>query len=251
MEVPMEDTTLPAGVQPRTVDVGHGFSWWSEAWTLFMRNPLMWILMAVILIVITVVLQLVPFLGWLAASLLTPVFFAGWLLAARKVETGGTLEVSDLFLGFKEQSTPLLVLGAIFLVCTLVIFAVGAAFGFGAITGLMFGGASQSTGGVMAAAGAAMLVLLVVLVLSVLVAMAMWFAPALVVFRNLAPIDAMKISFAANLKNIGAFLVYGVLYFIAAIVASIPLGLGWLVLVPLVLLTSYVSYRDVFDAPAA
>jgi len=37
-------------------------------------------------------------------------------------------------------------------------------------------------------------------------------------------------------------------YFVAAILASIPLGLGWLVLLPLLLLTLYVSYKDVFGA---
>jgi uncharacterized membrane protein len=56
----------------------------------------------------------------------------------------------------------------------------------------------------------------------------------------------VKASFAANLKNLMAFLLYGVVYLVAAIVASIPFGLGWLLLVPLSLLTVYASYKDVF-----
>jgi len=44
------------------------------------------------------------------------------------------------------------------------------------------------------------------------------------------------------------FLVYGVLYLVAAIVASIPFGLGWILLVPVLMLTMYVSYKDIFGS---
>ena len=71
--------------------------------------------------------------------------------------------------------------------------------------------------------------------------------PALVVFHNMAPIDAAKASFAASLKNVMAFLVFGAIYIVAAIVASIPFGLGWLVLVPLLALCAYLSYKEVFE----
>jgi uncharacterized membrane protein len=76
--------------------------------------------------------------------------------------------------------------------------------------------------------------------------MAIWFAPALVVLRNVAPVEAMKASFAACLKNTVPLLVYSVLYLVAAIVASIPFGLGWIVLMPVLMLTLYVSYKDIF-----
>ena len=51
---------------------------------------------------------------------------------------------------------------------------------------------------------------------------------------------------SASLKNFVAFLLYGVLYIIAAIIASIPFGLGWIVLIPVVMLSLYVSSSDVF-----
>jgi uncharacterized membrane protein len=86
------------------------------------------------------------------------------------------------------------------------------------------------------------------LVLGVLAAMALWFAPALVVFRGTAPVDALRVSFSASLKNIVPFVVYGVIYIVASILASIPFGLGWLVLAPLVTISVYSSYEDVFGA---
>jgi uncharacterized membrane protein len=39
-----------------------------------------------------------------------------------------------------------------------------------------------------------------------------------------------------------------VIYIVASIVASIPFGLGWIVLLPVTLLSVYVSYKDVFGA---
>jgi len=58
----------------------------------------------------------------------------------------------------------------------------------------------------------------------------------------------LSLSIAATLKNVVPFLVFGVIYIVASIVASIPFGLGWIVLLPLSLLTAYVSYRDVFES---
>lgn len=211
-----------------------------------MKNPGMWVVLGLIFIVITVVLNFVPLLGGLAVALLTPAFAASWMLACRKLEGGGTLEVGDLFLGFKDQLNPLLVLGALCLGATMVVFVVMWVFGVGALMGLGVGAARHSMGGVLAAAGAGVMALLVGLALFVPITMAFWFAPALVVFDGVAPMDAVKASFTGCLKNVMPFLVYGVVGLVACIVASIPFGLGWIVLLPLSLLTVYLSYRDIF-----
>lgn len=120
--------------------------------------------------------------------------------------------------------------------------------GIGAMAGMIGGAMHGSPGGMMAAAGTGLFGLLLAFVLGVAVSIAIWFAPALVVFHGLAPVDALKASIQASLKNIGPFLVYGLLYIVAAMVASIPFGLGWIVLVPLTLLSVYTSYQDVFGA---
>ncbi|HEX6707140.1 MAG TPA: BPSS1780 family membrane protein [Albitalea sp.] len=231
---------------PRTLDGGRGVSWWSDGWALFMKNPGMWIVLGLLLFVIFVVLSVIPLIGWLASSLATPVFIGSWMIAARKVDGGGPLEIGDLFSGFQERAQPLLLLGAIFLGVTVVIVLVLGALGAGAAFGMMMSSGHSSGAGVAAAMGAGMLGLLLTLGLSVLFAMAIWFAPALVVFRNVPPFDAVKASFAASLKNIVPFLLYGLIYLVAAVVAMIPFGLGWVVLVPVGLLTMYVSYKDVF-----
>ena len=76
--------------------------------------------------------------------------------------------------------------------------------------------------------------------------MAYWFAPALVVLNGEQPIAALQKSFAASWRNFGAFLLYGLIYIVLAIVASIPMGLGWLVLGPMMVGSCYAGWRTIF-----
>jgi hypothetical protein len=225
-----------------------GLGWWTDAWALFLRNPLLWAALGVILLVGMGVVSLVPVLGGLAISLLMPVLVGGWMIAARKVEQGGVLEVADLFAGFQgERFTPLLVLGALLLAAMVVIGVVGGLLGLGAAWGAFAGGTRYGAGGMVAALGAGLLAVLVALLLFAIATTALWFAPALVVFRKTPPLQALQLSVGAVLKNVLPFLVYGAIYIVASIVASIPFALGWIVLVPVSLLTVYGSYREVFE----
>lgn len=241
----METTTM--GVPPaRTVEAGRGVNWWTDAVTLFMKNPGMWIVLGLVLIVILTVLNFVPMLGGAASALLTPVFGGSWMLALRKQETGGALEVGDLFLGFKDALNPLLVLGALSLAAAAVLFVMMWGVGIGAFMGMGTGAMHRSGLAVLAAAGAGMFAVLVALALIVPITMAFWFAPALVVFDGVAPVEALKSSFSACLRNLLPFLVYGALGLVATIVASIPAMLGWLLLLPLTGHSVYLSYRDIY-----
>ena len=240
---------VTATADPRTVAADRGVAWWTEAWALFTKAAGMWIVLGIVLFLVLMVLSVIPVLGMLAATLLVPVFMAGWVLAARKVQGGGTLELGDLFTAFRgDKLVPLIVVGALLMAATLVLGLVMGVLGIGAVFGMMAGGATHSAGGIFAALGAGMLALLVGLLVGVLMAMALWFAPSLVVFRGVAPVDAMRISFAASLKNMVPMLVYGLIYIAASIVASIPFGLGWIVLVPVTLLSVHTAYEDVFGA---
>jgi hypothetical protein len=233
----------------RTVEPSRGLGWWADAWALFTRNALMWVALGVILAVGLGVVGLVPVLGMVATSLLLPALGGSWMLAARKVEAGGALEVADLFTGFQgERLQPLLVQGALLLAVTVVMFLIAGMLGLGAVLGMVAGGVHHSSGGVMAALGAGFAALTVILVLGLAATMALWFAPALVVFRGTPPVEAMRLSAQAVLKNALPFLLYGVIHLVLTIVASIPFALGWILLLPLTLHTVYVSYREVFEA---
>ncbi len=92
----------------------------------------------------------------------------------------------------------------------------------------------------------ALFAVLLGLLLGIPLMMAFWFAPALVALRNAEPLAATKASFDACLRNMWPMLVYSLLGLVFAIVASIPLGLGWLVLAPVFAASIYASYKDIF-----
>jgi uncharacterized membrane protein len=76
--------------------------------------------------------------------------------------------------------------------------------------------------------------------------MAVWFAPALVVFQGKSAVDAMKESFSGCMRNVMPFLIYGVVMLVFSVLASIPLLLGWLVLGPVLAASLYTSYKDIY-----
>lgn len=231
----------PAG---RTVEAGRGLEWLKRGWQLFTRNPGMWIAIAVILMVIAVVLSFIPVVGSLLLNFLMPVFAGGILLGCKSLSEGGELGIDTLFAGFKQNTTNLILVGVFYLVgvvaITLLVFLIG---GGAALTGGLMGRGP----GVGMAVGGFFVALLVMLALLVPLAMAVWFAPALVVFHNVAPLEAMKASFFACLKNIVPFLVYGVILFVLCMIAMIPFGLGMLIMLPVMMGSLYASYVEIFE----
>src|SRR4051794_37016441 len=88
---------------PRSTSAGAGVDWIGQGWKLFARAPLMWIVSMLVLFVIAIVVNVVPFIGQLAFQLIQPVFAAGLMIACRSLETGGEFEIEHLFAGFKRN----------------------------------------------------------------------------------------------------------------------------------------------------
>ena len=244
----MEPFPIPAPAfngNSRVVGAGSVFEWLKQGWALFVINPGLWIAMTIVLLVVVFGLQVVPLIGSLAANLLTPLLGAGMLLACQKLSNGETPEIVDLFAGFKQKTSNLVMLGVLYMAAMLIIFVVVAAFGGGSlIGGLMMG----RPAGIGLAFGGMMFAMLLSLVLSIPLLMAVWFAPALVFFNNMPPVDALKASFNACLKNMLPFLLYGLITLVLAFFAALPVGLGFLVFIPVFVGSVYASYRDIFVA---
>ena len=222
---------------------GQGRTWSADGFGLFKKAPGMWIALVIVLFVILVVLAFIPLLGAVATFLLMPLFVGGLMLGCRALQSGGELELGHLFAGFKTHTANLIVLGALAIGgWIIVMLPVIAIVGAGAMFGMMRGDAA----GAAAMGGSFVLAWLIAMALSIPIYMALWFAPALVVLRGLAPAAAVKESFFGCLKNIVPFLIYGIVMLVLGIVAAIPLGLGWLVLGPVAIASIYVAYRDIY-----
>jgi uncharacterized membrane protein len=224
----------------RAVPVGHGVEWIASGWRMFKRQAGVWVLLALVFALIFIGLSFVPIVGQLAVTLLTPVFVGGMMLGCRRAANGEEIELGDLFAGFRHSTGTLVMVGLIALGLVIAIMVVVMV-----MTGasMLAAFAAPSTG--LSSVGV-MLSVLLMLALAIPVNMAMWFAPALVVLNGQSAPRALLQSFKASLKNIVPFLVYGIVLFFLAILASIPAGLGWLVLGPVLVASVYAAYRDIF-----
>jgi uncharacterized membrane protein len=249
-KAPVADETLvlPGNFTPggRKRPAGSGWSWITEGWRFFMKAPGIWIAITLVMLVISFAANFIPFIGPLALAVLTPVFAGGVMLGCRALDEGKELEFRHLFAGFQNPLASLATVGAIYLGCIIVIGLI-----VGVITGAsmfaMMGGSGAQNPAMVAGALASMAIaVLIGLALFVPVAMLMWFAPALVVLHQLAPVEALKQSWSGCLKNMVPYLVYGVVLLVLAIVASLPIMLGWLVLGPVMAASIYSSYRDIY-----
>ena len=249
------DSRAPATPPPRragAVASGSGTAWWREGWRLFTASPGIWIAIAVLYLIIMVMLSFIPVLGSLASTLLAPVFAGGVLSGCRAQDRGGELRIEHLFGGFSDRLGPLMIVGLLYLIGTLaIVVVVGillfAAVGVTGIGTLLTGDPLQAGVAALAALGiGALFAVLLGLLLEIPLMMAFWFAPALVALRQDEPLAATKASFDACLRNMMPMLVYSLLGLVFAIVASIPLGLGWLVLAPVFAASIYASYKDIF-----
>lgn len=238
----------------RSVSIGRGLHWFAEGWRLFARQPLMWWLCLIVFVLVSVAIQFIPlFIGAIIGFLLGPVLWSGLMSGAHAVKQGDSLTIGHVFAGFKDRT------GSLILVAILQLIGFVAA---GAVLWFLFGSSLVAIGMLAAQAKAptfaminSMLGLVVVwLALFIPLGVVYYLAPALVAINGCNPVTAVKSAFVVCFKNILPGIVYLIVFTLAAIVATIPIGLGWLVLAPMVVTSVYAAYRDIFysdpaDAP--
>jgi uncharacterized membrane protein len=232
----------------KTVEAGEGARWLSEGWRLFLRNPGMWVALMIILLLVSVAAHFIPLIGPLAFSLILPALGAGLYYGARQLDEGQDLTLDHLFIGLTDPNkrNPLLLLGALYIGAIIVMVIVMMIFGGSAIMGAMMGGQGGA-----AFTGIGLIALLVGLCLAALIAMGFLYASPLVMFDNIPPVEALKASFDACLKNIASMLVFSLIAMVLTVIAIIPFGLGLLVLGPVMVGAIYASYKSIFATAVA
>lgn len=229
--------------EPRKLAAGAGWQWITDAWSFFKAQPGMWILFLILYVVVTMAASFIP----LGSVLILPFLTAGIMIGCDAMARGYGLEISHLFAGFQQNFVQLLLVGLLYFIFILLAIIPGAVIVGVGLMGSLEGGALGDAAsfnadmfGITALLGA-----LVMLALVVPVLMLYFFAPALVVFHDMPAFAAMKLSFKACWRNVIPFLVCGVMAIILSIIAVIPLGLGLLVLSPVLMIATYTSYRAI------
>jgi uncharacterized membrane protein len=235
---------MDATMRVAEIPAARGASWITKSFSLFRAQPMAWIGLCMGWLLIWFSTLLVPLLGPILATMLQPVFFASFAIAAFKQTAGERITMADLFTGFRRNMRPLLNIGIIMVMAQLAsIFLMKA-------LGLPAWPADQQ---VELATYAEMVrsnkwIIFGGLLFMAVVSGALWFAPQLIVFHDMTTSHAIRWSVYAAIANLGAMIVYGVALLALFIAAWIPFGLGLVIVLPLMVISTFVGYREVFEA---
>ncbi len=86
----------------------------------------------------------------------------------------------------------------------------------------------------------------VVSITAVILQMANWLSPVICLFRNANPVQAMYASLVAVTVYIGPLLIFTCLVIALTMVAILPVGVGLVIWIPILSITSYYAYNDVY-----
>jgi hypothetical protein len=233
-------------MEPKQLEAKQGLQWIKTGYGLFIKAPLLWIVLLAICITVAVVLSAIPVIGETLLSLFIPVIMIGLMSGCYSLEKGGELKLAYLFIGFARHTSRLIALGGIALCGQYLIYGVMMMAGGEALVNLLKNEATvapEIVQSIVADSGASPLI---GFALFSLLMMSMQFAPMLVFFRNVPPIQALKLSLFAFTRNMGAMFVYGTAFMFLAFLASIPMMLGWLIVLPMMFTSLYASFCDIF-----
>jgi hypothetical protein len=234
-------------MEPQRLKSRQGWEWIKQGYALFMKAPLLWIVLLFIWFIAAVVISSVPIVGGPLVSLLTPVVMAGLMSGCRSLEQGEDLELAHLFNGFKQHTSQLVTLGGITLVSQYLILGIMMVVGGATLVGLLMSGQPDPDPNVLIAAlNGAVFAVSLGLVLYLFLTSVIQFSTLLVYFNGISPIQAIQLTIQAFLYNIWPMLVFGITFLLLAILATLPMGLGWLVLLPMSFTSLYASYCDIF-----
>lgn len=234
---PFLSSQAPLSTEPRAVPAGRGAAWLREGLDLFAASPGTWLGITLLFTAMVVVFSVVPFVG-MFLSVAVPILLGGLMLGCDAQRRGLPLEVRYLFNGFEAPRVkPLALVGALYLAGSLVVMVpvIIAVVGTSLASGFAAAAAAGASDGAAAGLGIAAIVgiafaVLLLMAATTVLSMALWFSPALVVFRGVAPVEAMTLSLRGAWRNLAPFVVYVLSLCAIGVVVMLPL-LGAVILV--------------------
>lgn len=246
--------------KPRPVSAGRGFTWIKQSFLLVREQVLTWVLISLPYMMIMMLLRMVPLLS-LVAAVLSVVVSGSFVLMAHKSYNGQALRLNDVALGFQRYFRPLINVGLMFMVISLL-----GSMLHNLLTQWLLGeqGMAQLLQFVQAMSTQEGLTtdsvkmlnslpqdkLLIALALGLLliwlVTVLGWLVVPLVVQNNAQPMDAMRTGLRALAMNALPLVVCTLGMWLLAFLCLLTLGLGFVLWVPMSFVLSYVIWRDVF-----
>ncbi len=201
-----------------TVEAGAPIDWIANGWDLFKKNPGLLIGMVLVIGIILIILNFIPYLGPVLGGLLQVMLWGGMLYTLARLDSGEQAEFGDLFRAFSDSRlmTPMLILGGV----SAAIALIGLAVPIAGLLGLIY-----------------------------------WFVLVTAVPRVMATgmdgVEAIKQSGNAALSNIVPLILFLILSIVMAVAGVLALIVGILIVAPILGGAQHTAYKTIFGTPMA
>ena len=239
-----EDIVVDDALESRKLLTRDGIQWIRAAFGQFKAFPFIWIALAfgyLLLMLLSMQSVLLSFLSFL----FMPIFNGSILMAAATGDNGIMPRIEQLFSAFKTFPLKLVIVGSLWgLISTFfnaIFFAIvplGLIDPNATVETLLVHFHSLPVSTLMLLGG----VLWIFIYLSV----AYTLIPGLIIFNRLTPFSAYYFAFSACLRNWRPLMLYMLVMSSLGMLASILLFLGWIVLLPMLMIANFYIWKDLF-----
>lgn len=236
--------------------------WLLHAWQLFLKNPLLWLIIIGTYSLLAMVTVSIPFVG-IIFPIINPILMAGLILGCAALDQNKPLKFGYLYSAFLHKSaSKLATIGGLYCVALFSMLMLFSIFGQESLFNapLVPGDIKQVTPMTETPENAQPLFGVLFFLFVIFLNMAYWFAPLLTCFFNIRAKDALFLSFRACLKNIVPFfmlamILFGLaLIFVFVLLLLFPvelafktmLFLGSPLFILICILIIYTSYKNIF-----
>lgn len=231
----IDEAPAPAARQPRVVAGNRALAWFGEAIRLWKRQPVVFSVMAVAVLIASVAFDTVPVVGLLASNVVAPLLACGFLYGSLALDSRDRPRAAHLLAVFAAPLPAQVTVIAAGLAVTLVESAVAWVL---ADVNLFLpapeaGTLTPST-------------VLAIYAVGILASMPVQFVPMAVLFDGETPAAAFAQSWRACARNPRPMLALGAYCYLLLMVGLATLGVGLVLALPWMAIASYSAWKDIF-----
>jgi hypothetical protein len=254
-----------------------GVTWVQQGVKTFVAQPMVFFSLFMVFMTAVAFLSLVPVIGGVLGLMVIPAMTLGLMVATEQVSFGRDgktkMATAAVFVAalsaVRQRAKSLAILGFIFALCVLAAVWLASLFDDGQLQSLV---AEDGTANIETMQSAAFqLAFILRLAFYVPISLLFWHAPALVHWHGITPVKSLFFSVVACFRNFGAMTMFGVVWMLMSLAASVVLGLigtvavavaggagggfgaaliigGSLALTAMFFCTNWFMFRDTFQA---
>jgi hypothetical protein len=244
----------------KKIEARRGLEWLKEGYRLYKQHPWQWTLISFCLILVPQLFgQFVPGMGWLVGEFLQTILMIGVYRLALQTADQGSFEVG---LFFQDLNNTTLWMKIVKLKAATLLLLVLLTLGFLGLNALLgittrdfvsLGQIIQSQSFYLIPDSMVRILIFDVVLLStcfLLIGGSLIFAPALLAYSDISILSALRLSLRSNVVNVGAFTLYALGTIPLFLLTLLTVGLGTLVVLPVIILSFVFAFRDIFLAPS-